>query len=119
MKAAVACLAALVGLGLAAIFAAEPGGAVADYSTATKQPCLACHTSSTSGELNARGRAFAAIAAHQSDPAAAWAELERTMPATATPTAGGSGPVLPAALGLVIIGATVYLLVSQARQRKG
>lgn len=67
------------------------------YATATGQPCSTCHTDpGGGGARNSFGRAFEAIASHQSDPAGAYAQLTSAAPvptatpvpmATATPTA--------------------------------
>ncbi len=116
MKGRLAFLAALVLLAGVAALAPAPGSAVSDYTGSTGQPCIACHVTGTSPDLNARGQAFAAVPTHRTDPVGAWAEVERAFPEASSLRSSGF-PFVPALLGLLVVGGTVYLLAVQARRR--
>lgn len=103
----------LTTLGLALITLARPAGAGEPYSTATKQPCVACHTSSTAGDLSARGAAFAAVESHRAEPAAAWTEIVATMPID-QPSSGGLATIAP--LVVVAAGAAGVAIVRWRRR---
>ncbi len=94
----------LIWLAAASFFAAllmlmwpARGSALPAYSTATGQPCTACHVNASgTGGLTATGQAFAAIPTHASDPAGAFAQV-RGAAAPAAPTAAPAAPAATAA----------------------
>lgn len=67
------------------------------YTTATGQPCSACHVNPAGGgTLTAAGQRFAAVPNHASNAAAAWASLSAPAPAPA-PSAPSAPSAPPAA----------------------
>ncbi len=107
-------VAALAALSLLLAVLARPASAGDEYSTATKQPCISCHTSSASGALNARGAAFAAVERHRAEPVEAWAEVVAAMPVEAS-TPGSATVLLPFAV-VAAGGAAALVLVRRARR---
>ncbi len=98
--------AAVVAAALAVVLGClQPGPpeawATSDYSQTLHGPCIACHISATSPDLNTRGQAFAAIDTHRSDPASAWAQVLQSYPMESAQTLPGWLPL--AAIPLAIV----------------
>jgi hypothetical protein len=107
-----AALAVLIGaLVLLAPRSAASGGG---YTEALDQPCIACHVTGTSPDLNARGLAFASVEGHQGDPAAAWAIAVQQVPLEPSTDGGFPGVVVPVAV-LALVLAWAYSMLRRRR----
>jgi hypothetical protein len=109
-----ATLGLLVLVALLSALAVRPAMATDGYTRALGQPCVACHTSGTSADLGERGRAFAAVAGHEADPAAAWAMAVRAYPLEPSTGNGITGAIVPIGV-LVLLLAWTYAMLRRRR----
>ncbi len=111
LRAAVVLLAAaLVLLALVACGQAAPH----NYQQVLGQPCNACHSQGgVSGDLSARGQAFAAVADHKADPKAAWATAVQRYPLP--PSSGDGASVLVPVAVVALLAAWLYTMIRRRR----
>jgi len=104
---------ATVVLTLASLSGTQTARATSDYTERLDRPCIACHITSTAPELNDRGRAFAAVDTHRTDPDGAWARAVAEYPLETTRSA------VPSWLPLAAVGGAVgaFLLLTSRRRR--
>ena len=101
-------------LGLLALAATKPAAAGDEYHRVLDQPCIACHTEGgVSADLNARGRAFAAVADYKADPKAAWSTAVQAVPLQPSTDSGAS--VLVPIVVLVLLIAWGYMMIRRRR----
>jgi hypothetical protein len=104
----------LTTLGLIALATSKPAVATDEYQRVLDQPCISCHTSGMSPDLNDRGQAFAAVAGHKADPTAAWAVALRAAPLE--PGTGSGASVLVPIAVLVLLIAWAYAMLRRRRK---
>jgi hypothetical protein len=100
-------------LGLLAFAAALPASASIEYQRTLDQPCISCHTTGVSSDLNARGQAFANVANHKADPKAAWASAVQEVPLE--PSSGAGTSVLVPIAVVVLLAAWLYMMLRRRR----
>ena len=84
-----------------------------DYSERLGQPCISCHVTALSSDLNARGQAFAAQPNYATDPGPAWTAAVATVPLDRQPAS-------PVWTGAAILGAALMLfgMITRGRRRR-
>ena len=92
----------------------RPAASSGGYTQTLDQPCISCHVSGTSPDLNPRGQVFAAVETHQTDPTTAWASAVQTVPLPPADEGGFPGEVIPIAVLLLLLG----WAVSMVRRRR-